>query len=148
MGRLTQNWIDDLSDKEQTALLTALRGPDIGFDKNHPAKYLIYFYRRCVVLDTHDKESINDPYTDSCSPFVKSSIYRPYNMINEFVNRISEMPGHYIAHFVRAASVLSQNHPDEKVVEFWRCFLGMYSEYMKINTINENYYSILDGLWG
>lgn len=73
MGSVLQPWVSDLTMMQQTVLLTAIRGPD-GTPKYGPAKMLLRWYRRCVVLSAMDRRAITDPMQDAGGSFTGPSI--------------------------------------------------------------------------
>lgn len=57
-----QPWVARLPLMQQTVLLCALRGPD-GIRKNHVAKKLARWLRRCVLVVAFERRAILVPYT-------------------------------------------------------------------------------------
>lgn len=69
----TQDWLTRIPIMQQTVLLSAIRGMD-GMRKLHPAKMLIRFYRRCVLIDALDQRAIENPYEDGGGDFTGPSL--------------------------------------------------------------------------
>lgn len=57
---VVQRWANRLPFMQQSVLLTAVRGPD-GLPKYHPSKYLLRWYRRCLLLSAMDGRVLTDP---------------------------------------------------------------------------------------
>lgn len=87
-----QSWVTDLSLKNQTLLLSAIRGPD-GVGKSNKVKEVLKYYRFCVLKQA-----------DTLSGFMKS---RPptKKQLNRFVKDVEELPLHYVMHTYRAFAI-------------------------------------------
>lgn len=73
MGAVTQGWTHELSMMQQSVLLTAVRGPD-SIPKYHPSKYLLRWYRRCVLLSAIDGRVLANPYEPNGGSFTGPSL--------------------------------------------------------------------------
>ena len=71
---VTQEWTHALSCMQQTVLLTAIRGPD-GVAKYHPSKYMIRWFRRCVLLGALDHNVFENPYDPRGGSFTGTRIF-------------------------------------------------------------------------
>lgn len=73
MTAVTQEWTHALPMMQQSVLLTAVRGPD-GLPKYHPSKYLLRWYRRCVLLSAIDGRVLTDPFEPNGGSFTGPSV--------------------------------------------------------------------------
>jgi hypothetical protein len=80
-----QPWLDALPLMQQTVLLTAIRGPD-GLPKYGPAKKLLRWYRRCILLSAMDQAILSDPLRSGGGSFTGPSIDRDV-LISAFIAR-------------------------------------------------------------
>lgn len=68
-----QDWVAELPMMQQSVLLTAVRGPD-GLPKYHPVKYLLRWYRRCILLSSFLHRVIPNPIDTDGGSFLGASI--------------------------------------------------------------------------
>lgn len=73
-GPVTQVWTHTLPMMQQSVLLTGVRGPDT-LPKYHPSKYLLRWYRRCILLSAMDRRVLNDPMEPNGGSFTGPSVY-------------------------------------------------------------------------
>jgi hypothetical protein len=71
-----QEWTFGLSFMQQSVLLTAVRGPD-GIPKYHSVKYLLRWYRRCILLSSFMGRVVPNPYDSDGGSFLGPSIDPP-----------------------------------------------------------------------
>lgn len=75
MPSVLQPWVHDLTMMQQTVLLTAVRGPD-STPKYGPTKYLLRWYRRCILMSSLDHCVIDNPWEkDKGGSFMGPSIH-------------------------------------------------------------------------
>lgn len=124
---VTQQWTHALTCMQQTVLLTAIRGPD-GVAKYHPCKYLIRWYRRCVLLGALDHNVFENPYDPRGGSFTGPSYdrkfdhdwYEPMNQVVErYLQSLDELPHHFQLHLMHAAEIVGYKHPDQKIRDWW-----------------------------
>jgi hypothetical protein len=130
-----QNWVQGLSFMQQTVLMTAIRGPD-GTPKYGPAKLLLRWYRRCVLLSAMDGKVLETPYESGGGSFTGPSfsidpiaqlwcahkIDWPGMMdkvVNEYLREIDALPHHFQLHLLHAAEILGYKHPSPSVRIWW-----------------------------
>lgn len=130
MGKsVLQDWVLELSFMQQSVLITATRGPD-GIKKDHVAKLLIRWLRRCYLLSAFDGIAIDNPYQNGgCSftgPSINlSSLYKETwdhfmdEVVLDYLRTVDELPHHFQLHFMHAAEILGYKHPTEKTREWW-----------------------------
>lgn len=126
MTSVLQEWVTDLPMMQQTVLLTAVRGPD-GLPKYHPTKYLLRWYRRCILLSALDGKVLTDPAETNggsfTGPSVDSLSLWPEQMdgrVTEYLRALDEVPHHFQLHLMHAVEIVGYKHPDERIREWWR----------------------------
>lgn len=128
MRPATQDWVHSLSIMQQSVLLTAIRGPD-GVPKYHPCKYLLRWYRRCVLLSALDGKVLSTPYAYGGGSFTGPS-YTPSSfdhdwrrkmdvVVDQYLQSLDELPHHYQMHFLHAAEIVGYKHPDHTIRPWW-----------------------------
>lgn len=125
---VTQEWTHGLKLMQQTVLLTAVRGPD-GIGKYHPCKFLLRWYRRCLLLSALDGKVFKTPYEHgggsftgpSYTPTVMEHDWRPGmdEVVGEYLKSLDELPHHYQLHFMHAIEIMGYKHPDEEIRKWW-----------------------------
>ncbi|MEL6218302.1 MAG: hypothetical protein AAFR79_07525 [Pseudomonadota bacterium] len=124
---VTQEWTHSLTCMQQTVLLTAIRGPD-GVAKYHPCKYLIRWYRRCVLLGALDHNVFENPHDPRGGSFTGPSYQRmldhdwrePMNdVVDQYLKSLDELPHHFQLHLMHAVEIVGYKHPDPKIREWW-----------------------------
>ncbi len=68
MTPVIQPWVTQLNFMQQSVLLAAIRGPD-GIHKNHIAKVLQRWYRRCILISAFEGKIMTDPYAGGGGSF-------------------------------------------------------------------------------
>lgn len=120
--RVVQEWVFDLPLMQQTVLLTAVRGPD-GLAKYHISKYLIRWYRRCVLISAFDRCVIIDPHDPRGGSFLGPiGEVGLDELASKYLCSIDEMPLHFHMHLVHAAEILGYKHPDTRISKWWKEF--------------------------
>lgn len=134
-----QDWVAELPMMQQTVLLTAVRGPD-GLPKYHPTKYVLRWYRRCILLSALDGVILTDPYSPNGGSFTGPSLDgwrldnrgRPIDehwergmkdRVTVYLRSLDEVPHHFQLHLLHAVEILGYKHPDERIRAWWH---GVY----------------------
>lgn len=73
MPSVLQDWVQELPMMQQSVLLTAVRGPD-SLPKYHPSKFLLRWYRRCILLSAMDGRVLTDPVEPVGGSFTGPSV--------------------------------------------------------------------------
>lgn len=126
---VTQKWTHELTCMQQTVLLTAIRGPD-GVAKYHPVKFLIRWYRRCVLLGALDHNIFENPYDPRGGSFTGPSYEWPPSLdhdwrekmngvVEKYLQSLDELPHHFQLHFMHAAEIIGYKHPDPVIRDWW-----------------------------
>lgn len=123
-----QDWVSSISFMQQTVLLTAVRGPD-GISKYHPAKFLLRWFRRCILLSALDKKILKTPCEWGGGSFTGASFPAPpdqtdwvdemEDVVVKYMKSLDEIPHHFQMHFMHAAEILGYKHPDSVIREWW-----------------------------
>lgn len=121
MPAVTQEWTHKLSFMQQSVLLSALRNED-GIEKNHPAKQLIRWYRRCIVVSAFDGKTFINPREEGGGSYVGPVEDIDY-AADEFIKARDTMFLHYYAHTMQAFQIVGYKHPNKDIASFW---LGIY----------------------
>jgi hypothetical protein len=132
-GPVTQPWVHALPFMQQTVLLTAVRGPD-GIAKYHPSKFLLRWFRRCMLLSAMDGKALTNPYDNNGGSFTGPSFDagagaflpgfdwrdRMDDLVGDYLRTLDELPHHFQLHFLHAAEILGYKHPDLTIRGWWR----------------------------
>jgi hypothetical protein len=127
MSTVLQPWLSDIPMMQQTVLLTAVRGPD-GLPKYHAAKWLLRWYRRCILLSAMDNRVITNPVDDGGGSFTGPSVGPDWGAnwragmdarLDDYLQSIDEVPHHFQLHFMHAAEILGYKHPDTTIAGWW-----------------------------
>lgn len=136
-GPVTQDWVHDIPFMQQTVLLTAIRGPD-GVAKYHDVKYLLRWYRRCVLLSAMDARVLETPFVEGGGSFTGVSfgeqhelVVEPFlekgdwwgwmdRLLGEYLRSVDELPHHFQLHFLHAAEIVGFKHPETIIRGWWQ----------------------------
>ena len=131
MNPVTQQWTHALTFMQQTVLLTAVRGPD-GLPKYGGCKFLLRWFRRCVLLSALDKKVIDNPYDDNGGSFTGPSYSDRDVLLNRnfpieaweihmgeivasYLRELDAIPHHFQLHFMHAVEIVGYKHPDKRI---------------------------------
>jgi hypothetical protein len=120
--KVTQEWIDQLSLMQQTVLLTAIRGADT-LPKYHFSKYLLRWYRRCILISAFDRCVLTDPHDPRGGSFagpIKADSLD--DLASRYLRGVDEIPLHFHMHFIHAAQILGYKHPTNEIRNWWHSF--------------------------
>lgn len=131
-----QPWVQNLSIMQQSVLMSSIRGPD-GIRKDHCAKLLLRWLRRCILLSAFDGAVLDKPY-DTGKPqggsFTGASVwYGPESvkqvgdnwwpemndLVKQYLRRVDELPHHFQLHLMHAAEILGYKHPVANIRNWW-----------------------------
>lgn len=140
MPVVTQPWTHDLPMMQQTVLLTAVRGPD-NVAKYETVKYLLRWYRRCVLLSAMDGRVLADPHENNGGSFTGPSYYpnkyapdEPWekplgDVLDGYLRSLDMLPHHFQMHFMHAAEIVGYKHPDERIRYWWHhCYVTLVKD--------------------
>ena len=117
-----QPWVEKLPFMQQSVLISAVRGPDT-LAKYHHSKYLLRWFRRCVLISAFEKAVLTDPHDPRGGSFtgpIESESLEA--LASRYLRSVDELPLHFHLHFVHAAEIVGYKHPDKKIHEWWLSF--------------------------
>ena len=117
MSNVLQPWVNDLTFMQQSVLITAVRGPD-GIKKNHVAKVLLRWYRRCFLYSAFEKKIFPDAYMEGGGSFTGPCLGDINDCRTEYFSVVDELPHHFQLHLMHAAEILGYKHPNP-IIRFW-----------------------------
>ena len=125
MPSVLNPWVHDLTFMQQSVLLSAIRNSD-GVAKRHPAKDIIRFYRRCVVVSAFDGAQLWSPSTPGGGSFT-GPVADIEVALDHFIDSRDEMTLHYYAHAMHAFEILGYKFPEPLHIRpFWhRAYVRM-----------------------
>ena len=106
-----QPWVTALPLRMQSTMLLSLRGPD-GCSKENVAKILLRQLRSAVLVPAFP--GTPDSFMGDQRGYVEWSVAK------WFIDNHDEYPHHWIMHFVHAAEIVGQFHPDATIRAFWQ----------------------------
>ncbi len=153
---VTQEWTHQLTCMQQTVLLTAVRGPD-GVAKYHPSKFMLRWYRRCVLLGALDHNVFENPFDPRGGSFTGPSFDDPAGLcmkalpgnetpgwhvpmqevFDSYLQSLDELPHHFQLHFMHAAEIVGYKHPDPLIRSWWHYVYRELANDMHLNIESE-----------
>lgn len=124
-----QPWVMDLTLMQQAVLLTAIRGPD-GIRKDHVAKVILRWYRRCILVTAFEGWSLGQTVQDAYKPG-GGSFTGPCDVnvhgdldavVDGYLRTVDETPHHFQLHLMHSAEILGYKHPSEETRAWWNQF--------------------------
>lgn len=152
LGPVTQPWTHEITLMQQAVLLECLRGPD-GIEKYHPVKYLLRWYRRCVLLIAFPladgRRILTNPTTQGGGSFTGPCMDVEVEdweaaigiWTDRYMERIDEMPLHFHTHFMHCAQVLGFRHPDKRIRYWWLFLYARFVSDMHLNAETEQQFA-------
>lgn len=140
-----QPWALDCFFMMQSVLCAAVRGPD-GVAKYHSSKYLLRWYRRCLLLTAFEREVLDNPFTDGGGSFTGPAdnnlhmyadpnsaynyAYRALRdreeweplmdfVVDRYLQSLDELPHHFQMHFMHAVEIMGYKHSNERIRAWW-----------------------------
>lgn len=123
-----QPWVCKLPFMQQTVLLTAVRGPD-NISKYDPVKFLLRWYRRCILVSSLNGTILPRPDTDGGGSFMGKSYVSPasatwqdemHAQVDDYLRALDRLPHHFQMHFLHSAEIVGYKHPEAEIADFWR----------------------------
>lgn len=131
---VTQEWTHSLSMMQQSVLLAAVRGPD-GVAKYHPVKFLLRWYRRCILYSAMDRRVFISPFEEGGGSFTGKSFDIAIHgdrarsqatksdwmdeLVSLYLRSVDELPHHFQMHFMHAVEILGFKHPVPITRDWW-----------------------------
>lgn len=143
--KVIKPWLFDLPLRMQSTVLLSLRGPD-GCTKEGPHKQLIREFRYVVLVPAFPKDIF--PKEDDWFMGSQTGI-TPWTLVEEFAANHDHYPHHWLLHFIHAAEIVGQFHPDDDIRIFWlKFYLRMCDTmHMRAETANELSERLQDPPW-
>ncbi len=117
-----QDWVGSLTLMQQTVLITAVRGADT-LSKHHLSKYLLRWYRRCVLVSAFDRCVLSDPHDPRGGTFTGPIGDTGLDdLASRYLQSVDELPLHFHLHLVHASEILGYKHPDQAIRRWWHRF--------------------------
>lgn len=124
-----QDWVTDLNYMQQTVLLSALRGPD-GVTKFSPAKFILRWYMRCVLISAPDGCVLNSPFDPRGGSYTGP---RPMHgekymleleasmdgIVESYLKNVDAMPHHFHLHLMHVVGILGYKHSNDRIRRWW-----------------------------
>lgn len=133
---VVQEWVASISMMQQTVLLTAIRGPD-GTPKYSATKYLLRWFRRCVLISATDGKVLTNPVDPNGGSFTGPSCGGDFEngwepdmdkIVGEYLKEVDAIPHHFQMHFLHAVEIVGYKHPDDRIRRWWN---GVYNRLVK-----------------
>jgi hypothetical protein len=142
--KVMQSWTEDLPLMQQSVIIAAVRGPD-GIRKDHVAKLLLRWLRRCFLISAFDKIALIHPGSPGGGSFTGPSLepitalyddsdtliwhQEMDKLLNRYLSTVDELPHHFQLHFMHAAEILGYKHPNQHIREWWnRTYLRIVND--------------------
>jgi hypothetical protein len=100
-------WLDDLTMKQQTVLLSVIRGCD-GVPKDDISKKFVRAYRSVI---------LQDAAPSGHGRFMKTEITKAD--MDSFLKAPDVYPMHWLFHFLHAVEIVGYNYPVKKTRDWW-----------------------------
>ncbi len=119
-----QDWVCGLSFMQQSVLITGCRGPDT-LHKDHIAKVLCRWLRRCFLISAFDGRTLHTAYTPGGGSFTGPCNYPSVSApdideaLNEYLRCVDEVPHHFHLHLMHSAEILGFKHPEPVTRSWW-----------------------------
>jgi hypothetical protein len=151
MSAVTQEWTHKLSMMQQSVLLTSVRGPD-GIPKYSSVKYIIRWFRRCVLISALDNVVFTDPVSEGGGSFtgpvpIPSGHTKQFaldewelimnSIVSEFLKEADGIPHHFQMHLMHAAEIVGYKHTDERIARWWQHFYNRFVSALHLHPESE-----------
>lgn len=116
-----QDWVHDLTFMQQSVLITSCRGPD-GLPKDHVAKLILRWLRRCFLISAFDRRVLTEPNEEGGGSFtgpIACSLEEFPKIVKAYLSHVDETPHYFHLHLMHSAEILGYKHPDPKIRESW-----------------------------
>lgn len=121
MSFVIQDWVGNLSFMQQSVLLTAIRGADT-LPKRHVSKYLLRWYRRCILICAFEKVIHKTPDEPCTGNFTGSVPMGLEDLWRTYLQDIDSVPHHFHLHVLHASEILGYKHIDSPIRAWWSMF--------------------------
>ncbi len=109
-----QDWLQNISWKQQTVIVTGLRGCD-GLSKKDPSKHISRSIRMAALKNA-----------DTTTTYMKHNLFEELlEAAKVFVDDLDRYPTHFVLHMMHACEIIGYKHPEERVREV---FSAVYNQ--------------------
>lgn len=134
MPSVLQPWVQDLTFMQQSVLITGCRGPDT-LHKDHIAKVLCRWLRRCFLYSAFEGKIMDGPYDGGGGSFTDPCVFPSADKpdidaaLTEYLRSVDEVPHHFHLHLMHSAEILGYRHPNPKTRAWWhKAYLRMVND--------------------
>ena len=113
---ITRSWVSRQGLRHQGTLMSAIRGAD-GSAKDDPSKWLVRFYRACVL-----RAHVGDPAKAATYMIWTEEPKVFWFHAGEFLSDFDQLPMHFVLHFMLAAEVCGYKMPVCQQQSWWLVF--------------------------
>jgi len=125
MKCVLQDWVQKLTFMQQSVLITSVRGCD-GLAKYHISKFILRWYRRCILYSAFAKKVLSDPYEDDKGNFTgkipRDEFPTIESLFKAYLDNVDDVAHHFHMHLVHASEILGYKHPVPKIRKQWLQF--------------------------
>ncbi len=101
-----QEWLQTISWKQQTVIITGLRGCD-GLSKYDPSKHISRSIRMAALKNA-----------DTTTTYMKHDLFDELlESAKKFIADLDKYPLHFVLHMAHACEIIGYKHPDDKTRE-------------------------------
>ena len=117
-GSVVQEWLSDLSWKQQTVLLASFRGCD-GVPKNDQSKTFTRLMRATLLKNADARSTFYGPLV-SLTDETRAAIDDFF--IDCSRGSLDQYPVHWLMHLLQAAEIVGYKCPIQEAKNYWSCF--------------------------
>lgn len=131
---VVKGWITQLTFKQQTVLLAAIRGCD-GVQREDISKKLVRKYRSVILEDADNvNKATTFPVNDIRHvPPRFMATYVSEGDIKIFLKSIDHYPMHWLFHFLHAVEIVGYKHPKEEERKWWNALYNRIVDALHLN---------------
>lgn len=126
MKSVVKSWLFGLTFKQQTVLLSALRGCD-GKNKEDVSKTITRYFRYLVLKNADNDTSFMQLVSEAAL----------LEIFTKFFSDIDSYPMHFILHLFHAIEIIGYKHPEVMIRNFWRDIYFLFCETIHLNPESE-----------
>lgn len=125
-GCVVREWVQELPWKQQTVLLSAIRGCD-DVSKHDRSKAFVRPMRG-IILKNAEPDKEDDTFMNHPGD----------GEIKDFAHDLDDYPMHWVIHFLHAVEIIGYKHPEEEVKMWWNyLYEQMVKEGLHLNPETE-----------